>query len=549
MGWVASPNYLCAVTETIADLTLTRFLSQDFTTTPHHLDSIADTLPTHTPPAPPPPATPLPQTVLPPSVPPLPLRSRGPLQRPLTTVDVFMDDFILATQLPRTHRSAVRRTLFSSIDRVLRPLSPSDNPARKEPNSTKKLLQGDASWSTQKLILGWLIDTVARTVALPPHRVDRLHLLLQSFPCHQRRTSRRKWQCLIGELRSMALAIPGGAGLFSQLQSVLTYATHPSPTDRLSLSPAVHHQLSDLRSLAADLTIRPTRWGEIVDSDPSFLGAVDACGTGMGGIWLDATGVLPPLLWRHPFPSTVAATLTSFANPTGTLTNSDFEQLGVVCHSDVLANTYDVRERTIATLSDNTAAVSRSVCGSSSVDAASAYLCRLAALHQRFFRYRQQVSYVPGPLNVMADTLSRRWDLSDASILSLFNSLYPQALQWTSCPLRSAMASSAISALLKQPCDTVLLQAVPPWLPLTPPSGPPSVNNITWTPTSPLHPIQSRGYKSSLATFAMAGFPPLTNLSDLAQWRMRSTSSRRRSPSWVRPTHALPHTPHILTSV
>lgn len=199
MGWVASPNYLCAVTETIADLTLTRFLSQDFTTTPHHLDSIADTLPTHTPPAPPPPATPLPQTVLPPSVPPLPIRSRGPLQRPLTTVDVFMDDFILATQLPRTHRSAVRRTLFSSIDRVLRPLSPSDNPARKEPNSTKKLLQGDASWSTQKLILGWLIDTVARTVALPPHRVDRLHLLLQSFPCHQRRTSRRKWQCLIGE--------------------------------------------------------------------------------------------------------------------------------------------------------------------------------------------------------------------------------------------------------------------------------------------------------------------------------------------------------------
>jgi hypothetical protein len=530
MGWVDSPQYLCSVTETIADLTNDRFRSGTLALGTHRLDTIAGSVPeTHVyhP-------TVAPSTVLPPPV----IRSQGPLQPPLNIVDVFMDDFISATQLPLFQRQAARRTLFECIDAVLRPLEPLDNPKRKEPNSVKKLLKGDATWTTKKVILGWLVDTLHRTIELPPHRMDRLSILLGSIPTHQRRTSRRKWQCLLGELRSMILAIPGGRGLFSQLQSVLTYNANAKPSDRLTLSTSVHDQLEDLRWICSDLGSRPTRWGEIVDTDPSFLGSVDACAAGMGGVWIDAHQKLPPLLWRQHFDHHTSTSVVSSDNPAGVLTNSDLEQAGLVCHPDILVQAYDTREHTICALSDNTAAVSREQRGSTSVHAPSAYLCRLSALHQRAFRYRLLVSFIPGQLNTMADTLSRRWDLSDSQLLNLFNESYPQALPWQICHLRSSMNSSVMQALSKQPCNRAFREDVTLPLPLMKPYGSPSVNNMSWTPTSPMSQIQSRGFKSSLHEYAMAGFQPARTVFELAQWRMRSTLLHRRSPSWVPVIHA-----------
>jgi hypothetical protein len=417
MGWVDSPQYLCAISETIADITNDRLSHGPLAAEPHRLDELADTPPK---PVQRHPAKP------PPSIRPPEIRSCGPFQLPLNYVDVFMDDFILVTQLQNPDRLSARRTLFNCIDQVLRPLHPSDNPFRKEPNSIKKLAQGDACWSTQKVVLGWLIDTTRRTIELPPHRVDRLDHILSSFTKTQRRTSRRKWQQLIGELRSMVLAIPGGRGLFSQLQSVLTYPGNAKPSDRLRLTRAVHDQLDDFRFLAQELSSRPTRWGELVDSDPVFIGAVDASGIGMGGVWFHYANHTAPLLWRSRFDPAITNNLVSATNKQGAITNSDLEQTGLVLQQDVLAQCYDIRECTVCALTDNTAALSRDQHGSTSTNAPSAYLCRLSALHQRAFRYRFQSSYIPGPLNVMADALSRRWDLDDSQLLAHFNSVFPQ---------------------------------------------------------------------------------------------------------------------------
>ena len=519
MGWVHSPNHLCAVTETICDITNDRLRSDNIIWDPHHLSTLADTAsalqPTQFT------ANQVPQ-----------VRSRGPLQRPCNFVEVYMDDFIMACQLPLQQRIASRNTLFHCIDTVLRPLSTDDIVFRKEPNSTKKLLKGDASWSTVKIVLGWKIDTIQRTIELPEHRAKQL-LKILAIPRHQHRTSLRKWQSLIGELRSMALALPGSRGLFSQLQSVLTSTQREH---RLILTPSVHDQLEDLRWLANDIALRPTRWGEIIDSDPAFLGTVDACGVGMGGTWFDATEQRPPILWRYQFPTKIVDLLISADRPNGSITNSDLEQAALVYHPDVLLHYHDVRERTIAVLSDNTAAVSRELKGSTSVDSPSAYLCRLSSLHQRQYRYRLQPSYLPGPLNTMADILSRRWDLTDSQIVHLFNSVYPQAHPWTLYHPTSEMSSSVTRALLMQPCPRVFRPVDAPWQQPTPNAGTASVNNTSWTPTCPLAPIQSRGSKSSLSEFATAGFRPVATLSDLAQWRMRSTRSHRRSPSWVDPT-------------
>ena len=529
MGWVESPPYLCAITETIADIANARLRDGDLAWIPHRFDELADSRPA-------PLARPTPPDIPPTQAPPPTTRSRGPLKPPLNCVDVYMDDFLQLSQSSKSVRQAARRTLFESIDRVLRPLAPNDNPKRKEPNSTKKLGKGDGAWTTRKVVLGWVLDTISRTIDLPPHRLERLSEILDSIPRHQRRTSRKKWQQILGEIRSMILAIPGGRGLLSQLQAVLTHSANARPSDRLILSTAVHDQLDDLRWLVQDLGARPTQWGEVVDSAPAFFGSIDASAAGMGGVWLDALERLPPLLWRHPFPPDITKEVVSWENPSGKLTNSDLEQAGLVCHPDILTQQYDVRERTICALSDNTPAVSRDHKGSTSSDAPSAYLCRLASLHQRAHRYRLRSAHIPGSLNVMADILSRRWDLSNVQILALFDSIYPQAQPWQLCPLRPEMSSSATQALWKTRCDPAFLTAE-----TSPPGptgtfGPTSVDNTAWTPTLPRQKIQSLGCKSSLSEYATAGFQPAATASDLAQWQTPSFSSHRRTPWWVKPT-------------
>jgi hypothetical protein len=154
----------------------------------------------------------------------------------------------------------------------------------------------------------------------------------------------------------MVLAIPGGWGLFSQLQSVILHATNPKPSD--CLPQCVHDQLDDIRWIANSLNAQPTCWAKIVDSSPAFIGTVDASGLGMGGTWISCTQAAP-LLWRHRFDATISDRLVSTENLTGSLTNSDLEQLALMCHPDILTDNHDVREETICTLSDNMAAISR----------------------------------------------------------------------------------------------------------------------------------------------------------------------------------------------
>jgi hypothetical protein len=192
-------------------------------------------------------------------------------------------------------------------------------------------------------VLGWVFDTLRRSIELPPHRLDRFFELLASIPSHQHRTSRKKWQQLLGEFRSMTTAIPRGRGMLSQLQAALTYTANARPTDRLALTRAVHDQLADLRTLAEDVSSRPTRWGELVDSDPAFLGAVDASAAGMGCVWLDAATRAHPLLWRNQFPADVTGAVVSWENPSGTLTNSDLEQVALVCHTTRHPRAYHLR--------------------------------------------------------------------------------------------------------------------------------------------------------------------------------------------------------------
>jgi hypothetical protein len=407
----------------------------------------------------------------------------------------------------------------------------------------KKMLKGDACWSTLKTVLGWLIDTLRGTIELPPHRLERVRELFDSFR-GRRRVALKKWHQLLGELRSMALAIPGGTGTFSNLQEALRL----SEKSRVKLTQAVHDQLADFEFLTTSLGERPTRIAEIVPSDPAHVGACDTARSGMGGVWVpdkpsrrvpNSGRPPPPLVWQEPFPSSIQRDLVSFDNPNGSITNSDLELAGVLCHQDILAHSTDCCELTLATLCDNTPAVAWIKRGSVSNNSSAAYLLRLFALHRRHHRYLTEISDIPGVSNTMADDASRLWHLSDTAFLSYYNHKYSQSESWVLCPLRLKMNSAVISALRKKrPSPASFLAATQPPA-KTGPSGLRSVLPSTKIPCSPTSLTKSAFSKSLPTASVLESLPgtPVASRSDLAQWRITSVPSVRASPAWGPRTH------------
>ncbi len=65
--------------------------------------------------------------------------------------------------------NVLRRHLLAVVDEVLARPSATEK-HRHEAVSLQKLLQGDVSWATRKLRLGWIIDTLRQTLELPHHR-------------------------------------------------------------------------------------------------------------------------------------------------------------------------------------------------------------------------------------------------------------------------------------------------------------------------------------------------------------------------------------------
>jgi hypothetical protein len=457
MGWTESAPFFCTATETATDLA-NAWMTDGWDPPLHPLESAASTpavpaVPDERPVMVlPPPArtTKLRQQVLPPAS--THHKRRKGKRQPLAYADVFVDDEIMLGQGSPAKLNRLRRIMLHCNDMVFRPNDDSDDLAgRKEPVSVSKLQKGDASWATYKILLGWVVDSLRKTIELPPHRRDRLLEILQAAR-GRKRIGLQDCHRLLGELRSMVLGIPGGRGLFSQLQLALRQVQG----SRVKLHREARHQIEDFWVLAQDLASRPTRIAELLPTDPAFVGACDAAKSGLGGVWLppkipsEHTPSHPPLLWRWPVPDRLQALLISEANPKGTITNSDLELAGTLAQEDILVHSVDCREKTIATMCDNTPAVAWRRKGSVTTPGPASYLLREACLQQRRHRHVSLVSYIPGPINAMADDASRRFDLTDMELLAHFEKLYPQDEPWQMRRLTPDIISRLTSALLRQ---------------------------------------------------------------------------------------------------
>ena len=105
---------------------------------------------------------------------------------------------------------------------------------------------------------------------------------MSSIPRSQRRVGVDKWHCVLGELRSMAPALPGSRGLFSQMQEVLCHFKGK----RVTLSTGVHAALADFRWISEDVANLPTHMYELFPLQPTVDGYHDASGYMCGSMVL-----------------------------------------------------------------------------------------------------------------------------------------------------------------------------------------------------------------------------------------------------------------------
>ena len=522
MGWTESPPAFSAMTETVADL-INHQLTTDQRIPPEHpMEACASSpVPMHNPTA----------------DDAHPIKDTGPIRPPLAYTDVYVDDFIKLAQGWR-NCLRVRRAAYHCIDTVFRPNDHLDR-HRKEPISVKKLSKGDDSWSTKKTVLGWDIDSRTRTIHLPEHRKEKLQEMLTTM-IGRRRASDTEWYKLLGEIRSMALALPGSAGGFSFLQA----AMQPKKR-RVSITSTVRDQLHDLLWLSTSLSTRPTHIAEVVPTPPTYYGAVDAAKQGMGGVWFPIQRKEPlalyppstdqlrqPILWRAPFPQSVQEELVSSDRPDGTITNSDLELAGTIGHDAVLATNVPTQHLTLCTFTDNSPTVAWRGKGSVTTTGPAAYLLQLSALHRRHHRYKSEVQFIPGDLNIMADDCSRKWNLSDSQLVHYFNINYPQPTSWQLCHLTPEMHSALTSCLHRKRSKPELYLREPKKHSQPGPFGvrfaPPSLSTLSF----PMWPIRSLSSKPLASAGVTGESRPVRTLTELALLRTPFALSRRRSPAW-----------------
>ena len=187
IGWVDSPNLLCSFLETLTDAANALFDTDLPVPAYGDISDLSSTgqVPPHT-------------------------------YRSLTHIDCYMDDIISAVQ----GVLEIQHQVFDSIVCAFKCMFTSLPEESKDWVIVKKLLAGEGRWNCVKEILGWIIDMDSGTVTLPERKIQELQYLV-AIPKTQWRMGRKYLERLVGNLRSIHLAVPGAVAHLYLLQCVL----------------------------------------------------------------------------------------------------------------------------------------------------------------------------------------------------------------------------------------------------------------------------------------------------------------------------------------
>ena len=443
MGWLESPGYFCAGSETARDV-MELYAETHLGALPthkfEHFTQVSDDY--HA----------------------LPTILSGEGDDFLYNMEVFVDDFMgLAVAESQEQLDHIARAALHGLHDVF----PPDDDDDEDPNSVKKLRQRDGAWALVKELLGFNFDGLARTLLLSDSKKDFILSKLKEWVRLARKRGSssaaqidfKEFRSMVGKLRHAAICIPAGSGLLSESTKA---ATIEKKHIHMRVNGLLFQEMDAWRSLIREATKYPTKCTELITGHPDYIGIVDASTSeGVGGVIVGENTAMVPTVFRLEWPPEVLALVKSNTKPDGKLTNSDLEMAGQFILWLVIERVCpELDSKHVALLDDNAPTVSWIKRMTSTKSDVAAVLLRLLAMRLKGARASPLIPmHIPGPENSISDIPSRsfggkaKWHCkTDAEFLTLFNSSFPLPNQtpWRLYHLPPSLVSRVISVLVTQ---------------------------------------------------------------------------------------------------
>jgi hypothetical protein len=437
MGWIESPPYFCAATETGRDIA-TQYIETpvgsraDHKFLPLTQQSEAFTqLDNDTPPS---------------------------CKKLRYLVEVYVDDYVgLAIPTTQSQLNHVANSVMCAIHDIF----PPDDVNANDPISFKKLLQKEGSWDIIKEILGFVFDGAEKTLWLSDGKRDALIATIKAWLRSSRKNARfgipfQEFRSVIYKVRHAFTAIPAGRGLLSPFYGIL--GKEPAVVF-LRRNKMLTAALQECCVFLRESISHPTPCRCLVGGWPDIVGVTDASSHGVGGVVFGENIGVPPTVFRLPWPAAVQADSISASSPGGQLTNSDLEMAALLLLFLVIeAVGGPLHGRHIALYSDNSPSVHWVQRLATRSSTAAAHLVRALALRLQMTKASPLTTlHIAGSKNAMTDVPSRsfgtpkKWSCAtDQDFLRMYNSFFPLPLQesWNYFRLSSAASMKVISILL-----------------------------------------------------------------------------------------------------
>jgi hypothetical protein len=329
-------------------------------------------------------------------------------------VDDFIDDGIVIVPDIGDNRNRAVPALILAIHTICRPLDKKEPITREDCLSLSKLNE-EGTLAENLIILGWEINTRLLTLALPKKKFKIWSRDLKAV-LTSKKISYKKLETIVGRLNHTATACPLMRYYLNRIRNVLI------KWNKMSIAKNCERYLS--KTVLEDLQLWTNHFLPKVNQGislnmisfrrPSYLCWSDACPQGLGGY--DHKGNA----WRFQIPES--------ARQSVLLQNNSLEFVASLISVWVaIAKNYAEKETCFLALGDNSSAVGW--LHKSNVDESTNLPLHIAArkyaeilLEADCCLYSQ---HIKGISNNVADSLSRRFDLSDDALSNFIRLSYP----------------------------------------------------------------------------------------------------------------------------
>ena len=449
-------------------------------------------------------------------------------------LEVYVDDYI-ALAIPTSQEQL--RHVANAVMHGVHDVFPPNEDANNDALSFKKLLKLEGMWALVKDILGFTFDGLEKTIWLEEPKRDALLTTLQGWlrAAHRREAGVPfgEFQSVIAKLRHAFTSIPSGKGLLSPCNTVMRLEPEFVYLHR---NQPLQEAITDCRTLLRESTLAPTKCAELVTGWPDFVGIKDASSHGVGGIIVGENVACIPTVFRAEWPDDIKRLY-----KTGSITNSDLECAGLLLLWLIMEDVCPLKVGSrVGLFSDNSPTVSWVQRLASRRSKVAAQLIRALAL-----RLKKQGAapltplHIPGVENAVADIPSRsfgsepKWHCrSNDELLTLFNKTFPLPNQhsWTVYQPTNGIFMRICSVLRTKPSKLEEWRRLPKIGKHSLPTGVPLSNLWEWT-------LRFRGNHSTSEQDVCQGSQPSSALdtlveetkSKVVQYQRRSLPLARRS--------------------